>query len=181
MLCHVSFSSLYLFSTFSDPFVVDVLCWQLVQSVPPCHLGLYHNDHQHQSSVIMWSTGTLTLPHWGPGENWVWAPPAPPAPPLVPLVPLVPVGPALDCRPGRVAGTHSDLPPGTTMQRMSDWGMNVLPSQPASHSLGLSQLISQDVPSPHLTSHHPHSPSITEDEATYGGLSSSSSTSNVTI
>ena len=154
MLCHVSFSSLYLFSTFSDPFVVDVLCWQLVQSVPPCHLGLYHNDHQHQSSVIMWSTGTLTLPHWGPGENWVWAPPAPPAPPLVPLVPLVPVGPALDCRPGRVAGTHSDLPPGTTMQRMSDWGYEC-PGQPASQSLTGSVSINISgcpLTSPHLTS-----------------------------
>ena len=45
---------------------------------PPCHLGLYHNDHQHQSSVWRWSRQEHTRPV--PGENWAIPRLGPPPP-----------------------------------------------------------------------------------------------------
>ena len=118
---------------------------------------LYHNDHhQHQSSVIIWSTGTLTLPDWGPGENWVWASPPPP---------LWHHSGTTSTTTDRASGGHSDL------AAQHNYAKNVWLYQ-CPGSLGPSQLISQDVPSPHLTSPPPRT-----SVSTYGV----SSTSNVTI
>ena len=61
-------------------FYVD--SWWL-ESVP-CHLGLYHSDQQHQSSVTMWSRRQQVQATRHTGENWaVPRPPLPPPPPLV--------------------------------------------------------------------------------------------------
>lgn len=49
MFRHVSFRSLY-FIIFSKE-QQDVLCWQLVHSVPLCHLGLNHNDQTAAPSI----------------------------------------------------------------------------------------------------------------------------------